>query len=144
MIIDRGTLECIVYIVHLFALLLLSFRSSSKLKQTSTTPKLSGGNILDHFSVPCHALYRTCVSTVVLCCHPIYSGRQTCGRASRGHTGGRSHMISPLSFCDACLFFIARRIPSSTEGFNNLGGRGYDDFVPGEVIKTAPSGDETT
>ena len=30
------------------------------------------------------------------------------------------------------------------EGFNNYGGRGYDDFVPGEVIKTAPSGDETT
>ena len=33
---------------------------------------------------------------------------------------------------------------SSTEGFNDWGGRGYDDFVPGEVTKTAPSGDETT
>ena len=30
------------------------------------------------------------------------------------------------------------------EGFNDWGGRGYDDFVPGEVIKTAPSEDETT
>ena len=30
------------------------------------------------------------------------------------------------------------------EGFNDWGGREYDDFVPGEVIKTAPSGDETT
>ena len=30
------------------------------------------------------------------------------------------------------------------DGFNDWGGRGYDDFVPGEVIKTAPSGDETT
>ena len=30
------------------------------------------------------------------------------------------------------------------EGFNDWGGRGYDDFVPGEVTKTAPSGDETT
>ena len=30
------------------------------------------------------------------------------------------------------------------ERFNNWGGRGYDDFVPGEVTKTAPSGDETT
>ena len=30
------------------------------------------------------------------------------------------------------------------EGFNNWGGRGYDDFVPGEVTITAPSGDETT
>ena len=30
------------------------------------------------------------------------------------------------------------------EGFNDWGGQGYDDFVPGEVTKTAPSGDETT
>ena len=30
------------------------------------------------------------------------------------------------------------------EGFNDWGGRAYDDFVPGEVTKTAPSGDETT
>ena len=30
------------------------------------------------------------------------------------------------------------------EGFNDWGGWGYDDFVPGEVTKTAPSRDETT
>ena len=30
------------------------------------------------------------------------------------------------------------------EGFNDWGGRGYDDFVPGEVTKIIPSGDETT
>ena len=30
------------------------------------------------------------------------------------------------------------------EGFKDWGGRGYDDFVPGEVTKTAPSEDETT
>ena len=30
------------------------------------------------------------------------------------------------------------------EGFNDWGGRGYDDFVSGEVTKTALSGDETT
>ena len=30
------------------------------------------------------------------------------------------------------------------ELFNDWGGRGYDDSVPGEVIKTAPSGDRTT
>ena len=28
--------------------------------------------------------------------------------------------------------------------FNDWGGRGYDDFVPGEVTKTTASGDETT
>ena len=30
------------------------------------------------------------------------------------------------------------------EGFNDWGGRRYDVFVPGEVTKIAPSGDETT
>ena len=30
------------------------------------------------------------------------------------------------------------------EGFNDWGGRGYDDFVPGEVTKISPSGDRTT
>ena len=30
------------------------------------------------------------------------------------------------------------------ELFNDWGGRGYDDSVPGEVTKTAPSGDRTT
>ena len=30
------------------------------------------------------------------------------------------------------------------EGFNEWGGGGYDDFVPGEVTKIVPSGDETT
>ena len=32
----------------------------------------------------------------------------------------------------------------AAEGFNDWGGRGYDDFVPGEVTKIAPYGDETT
>ena len=41
------------------------------------------------------------------------------GRTSRGHPGGRSHIIfHPPSFCGACLNFLARRIqhsfPSST------------------------------
>ena len=44
---------------------------------------------------------------VCVCCHPIYSGHQACGRTNRGHTtGGRSHRIShPPSFCGACLSF---------------------------------------
>ena len=42
---------------------------------------------------------------VCVCCHLIYSGRQVCGRTSRGHTGGRSHRVSPPSFCGACLNF---------------------------------------
>ena len=34
--------------------------------------------------------------------------------------------------------------PPEDEGFNDWGGRGYDDFVPGEVTKTTPCGDSTT
>ena len=49
-----------------------------------------------------YTLPRVCVC---VCSHPIYSGRQLCGRTSRGHTGGRSHRISPPSFCGACLNF---------------------------------------
>ena len=49
-------------------------------------------------------------SSVYVCCHPIYSGRQTCGRTSRGHTGGRSHRIFPPSFCGACLSFYLEKV----------------------------------
>ena len=54
-----------------------------------------------HFEYIC--IY-TCLS---MCFLPIYSGRQTtCGRTSRGHTGGRSRrIISPPSSCGACLIF---------------------------------------
>ena len=36
----------------------------------------------------------------------------TCRRTNRGHTGGRSHTISPLSFAGAYLYFLSR------EGFS--------------------------
>ena len=39
--------------------------------------------------------------------------------------------------------FLIRMYESIVEGFNDWGGRRYDDFVPEEVTKTAPSGDET-
>ena len=32
----------------------------------------------------------------------------------------------------------------ASECSNDWGGRGYDDFIPGEVTKTTPSGDRTT
>ena len=50
------------------------------------------------------------VRVCCVCCHPIYSGHLACERASRGHTGGRSHRISPPSFCGVALIFLARRI----------------------------------
>ena len=40
--------------------------------------------------------------------------------------------------------YISKVEGSSNEGFNDWGGRGYDDFVPREVTKTTPCGDRTT
>ena len=42
---------------------------------------------------------------VCVCCLPSYSGRQACGRASRGHTG---FLILPSAVL--ALIFLARRI----------------------------------
>ena len=47
-------------------------------------------------------------SGMFVCCVVIpfiLDVRLTCGRTSRGHTGGRSHRISPPYFCGACLIF---------------------------------------
>ena len=55
-------------------------------------------------------LYHRWCCCVCVCCHPINSGRQACGRTSRGHTGGRSRRISPPSFCGVALIFLSRRI----------------------------------
>ena len=50
---------------------------------------------------------------VCVCCHPIFSGRQVCGRTSRGHTGGRPHRIfHPPSFCGTCLNFSREKDPA--------------------------------
>ena len=57
----------------------------------------------------CATVERTMVRCVSVCCYPIYSGRQVCGRASRGNTEGRSHRISPPRAVLA-LIFLARRI----------------------------------
>ena len=51
-------------------------------------------------------------------------------------TGMHSYSVGSLLGSE----FENRRL----EGFNDWGGRGYDDFVPEEVIKTTSSGDETT
>ena len=55
----------------------------------------------------------------MLCCHPIYYGRQTaCGRISRGHTGGRSNRRKVTQ--DFSSTFLPRCLPSflSREGFS--------------------------
>ena len=43
-----------------------------------------------------------------------------------------------------CLTWALFQQRATTEGFNDWEERGYDDFVPGEATKTAPSEDTTT
>ena len=45
----------------------------------------------------------------------------------------------PQQWIDAIIVVLHKK-----ELFNDWGGRGYDDSVPGGVTKTAPSGDKTT
>ena len=53
----------------------------------------------------------------------------------RGAFGGSLALAAVLLVC----------IPAdSNDLFNDWGGRGYDDSIPGEVTKTASSGDRTT
>ena len=53
------------------------------------------------YTIPGRCSVYVCVCVCV--CHlPIYTGRQACGRTSRGRTGGRSHRIPhPPSLCGA-------------------------------------------
>ena len=74
----------------------------------------------------------------------IYSVRQTCGRTSRGHTGGRSHRISPDFFCGACLNFLSREgfsrpFPSSTVLSNFVYPRNNCSPFVGHDVKENPS-----
>ena len=50
---------------------------------------------------------------VCVCCHPIYSGRQTCGRISRGHTGFL-HLPSAVLALIFSREGLSRPFPSST------------------------------
>ena len=73
------------------------------------TPKSALKKSCQRFTVHC-----VCVC-VCVCCHPIYSGRQACGRTSQGHTEFLIHLTSAV----LALIFIARRVqpgsfPSST------------------------------
>ena len=46
------------------------------------------------------------VCVLCVCCLPVYSGRQACGRTSRGHTGFPIH----LPFAVLAIIFLARRV----------------------------------
>ena len=45
---------------------------------------------------------------------------------------------------DVKLVGVTTGVTQEKECFNDWGGRGYDDSVPGEVTKTTTSGDRTT
>ena len=84
-----------------------------RLGQPSTTTVLF--RCTDNIYRVWHVRLLSTFSSVCVCCHPIYSGRQTCGRTSRGHTGRRSQKTSAPSLCSAvlALILIARRIQPS-------------------------------
>ena len=49
-----------------------------------------------------------------------------------------------LSFVSSPTLLKKFQVISKFECFNDWGGRGYDDSVPGGGTKTTPSGDRTT
>ena len=67
------------------------------------------------------------------------------GEGSQSHKGWRiwlkkgqgTHRKQKDSACMMLIYCVHG-------AFQRLGGRGYDDFVPGEVTETTPSGDRTT
>ena len=71
-----------------------------------TLPKISVRSVQP--SIPYRAYpYRT-EHTLCLCVcmlSHLFWTSQTCGRTSRGHTGGRSHRIPPPFFCSTSVFF---------------------------------------
>ena len=65
------------------------------------------------------------------------------------HVRGQGNIIFPVQLTTSRIGNLTRLIhtllyvmtlPAQSECFNDWGGRGYDDSVPGEVIKTTPSG----
>ena len=53
----------------------------------------------------CHCKNSAAIKSVCAC-HSIYSERQNVDVPAGGHTGGRSHKISPPFLCGACLVFF--------------------------------------
>ena len=112
--------------------------SPIKIVMKSSTAKYSLENLVEMFCTRystrfcSHEKAKSCsinLYSVCVCRHPIYGGRQICGRTRRGgHTGERSHRIShPPSFCGACLKFLSREgfsrpFPSSNQSFSTLVG----------------------
>ena len=65
------------------------------------------------------------------------------GEAGLGKATPR-HYRSPPRGTISMALTAAAAIAMTTEYFNDWGGRGYDDSVPGEVTKTTASGARTT
>ncbi|CAM9197536.1 unnamed protein product [Sphacelaria rigidula] len=103
--------------------------------------------------------HRVPATVLCVCCRLIYSGRHstpfdTCGRISRGHTGGRSTQellllfvfSTPPSFCGACLEFLSREgfsSPSPSPSFNVESNFVYPHLNRQKVsrLPTEPPGD---
>ena len=58
--------------------------------------------------------------------------------------GKEKHPLTAMAQNEVCPRDEIANPSGMKEGFNDWGRRGYDDFVPGEVTKTVPSGYRTT
>ena len=69
----------------------------------------------------------------------IQTGEACLGIGAINHT---SESAAIVSVCQQMIGGFHHTY--NTEYFNNWGGRGHDDSVPGDGAKTTPSGDRTT
>ena len=53
-------------------------------------------------------------------------------------------VVVVVVFAFSKLVANPKKLFYTVEGFKHWGGRGYEDFVPGEVTKTVPSGERNT
>ena len=53
-------------------------------------------------------------------------------------------VVVVVVFAFSKLVANPKKLLYTVEGFKHWGGRGYEDFVPGEVTKTVPSGERNT
>ena len=60
----------------------------------------------------CVARVGCCVCVCIVYWHPIYSGRQVCGRTSRGRPREEGRRVSSPCFCGACLNFYREEDPA--------------------------------
>ena len=78
-------------------------------------PNISSAGWTAHIAQTCDEIFQ------------VLDGQSTQNRIGRAHI-------------HTCYYYMGCKTYTTTQEFNDWGGQGYDDFVPGEYTKTAPSG----